>query len=63
MGILNTCGYDLPCISGDGQEEYKRLNMIRKVCSYGTKVLQLPFMVLAIVMSGAINHIYRFTAQ
>lgn len=26
MGILNTCGYDLPCIKGDGAEEYKRLN-------------------------------------
>jgi hypothetical protein len=37
MTIMNACGYDLPCIDSKGEEEYKNLNKIKKIISYGTK--------------------------
>lgn len=39
MSLLNLCGYDLNCISGDGENEYKRINKISKIISYSCKAL------------------------
>ena len=63
MGLLNACDYDLSCIKGDGEEEYKRMNRIKKVMSYGSKALQLPFMIVAILTSKKIKAIYSVAAD
>lgn len=63
MGILNACGYDLHCIRGDGEEEYKRMNLIKKIMSYGSKGLQLPFVIVALVTSKKIKAIYSVAAD
>ncbi len=47
----------------DGEDEYKRINKIKKVLSYGCKGLQLPFMIIAIVASSKIKSIYSITAD
>lgn len=50
--IFNTLNYDIACVDGVGVQEFKRMNLIRKVCSYSTKLLQSPFMIIAIIISG-----------
>lgn len=39
LAVFNTLNYDIVCIKGEGVEEYKRLNLIRKMCSYSTKLI------------------------
>lgn len=63
MSILNICGYDLDCIKGSDEDEYKMINKIKKVASYGCKTLQLPFMIVAIVTIKKVLHIYSDTAD
>mmetsp|Transcript_41601 Transcript_41601/g.36993 ORF Transcript_41601/g.36993 Transcript_41601/m.36993 type:complete len:110 (-) Transcript_41601:658-987(-) len=49
MEIANLCGYDLPCVDGDGEEERKRLKRFKRIINYGFKLLQLPFQIYALV--------------
>lgn len=37
MEVLNLCGYDLPCVRGDGKEERDKIRKVRKYLKYGMK--------------------------
>lgn len=37
MEVMNLCGYDFPCIKGDGKEERDKIRKVRKVLKYGMK--------------------------
>lgn len=52
MEFMNLRGYDLPCISGKGEEERTKLKRFRKFMTYGFKGVQLPFQIWAIVVTG-----------
>lgn len=37
--VYNLCGKDVPCISGKGEEELKKIICIKSGISYGAKLL------------------------
>lgn len=40
--VYNLMGKDVPCIDGVGDEEKVRIVRIKKILTYGSKLLQLP---------------------
>jgi len=40
--VYNLCGKDVPCISGSGEKEQIRIIRIKKILTYGSKLLQIP---------------------
>jgi len=34
MGLHNTFGYDVICISGEGDEEFNKINKYRRILTY-----------------------------
>ncbi|KRX08431.1 hypothetical protein PPERSA_12912 [Pseudocohnilembus persalinus] len=61
--VYNLCGKDVPCIEGDGEAEQIRIKRIKKICNYGAKILQLPFIVWALVLSGSNRHFFKNVAS
>jgi len=59
IGFLNTFGYDCSCITGNADEEYIKVERFRNIFTWGTKILKIPFIIIAIVISSGIKYIYN----
>ena len=47
--IYDLLGYEVPCIPGKGQDELNRINSLKTRFKFGLKIIQLPFLITAVV--------------
>ena len=59
MEIANLCGYDLPCVEGEGEDERKKLKRFKKIVNYFFKGVQLPFQIYAIVTVTGFENFFQ----
>ncbi|EDK31378.2 transmembrane protein, putative (macronuclear) [Tetrahymena thermophila SB210] len=50
--VYNLMGKDVPCIDGQGDEEQAKIKKTKKILSYGGKILQIPFLLWAFIVSA-----------
>lgn len=56
--IYNLLGKDVPCIPGEGDAEKKRILLIKRLFKYTFKIIQLPFIILALALSIKVKNFF-----
>jgi len=57
MEIANLMGKDLPCVDGDGKQEFDKIETIKKYIKWGVRLFQIPFMITCVVLAAKLRFI------
>ena len=55
---MNLIGKDVPCIEGTGEQEAKKLKIYKFVLKYLFKLIQIPLVIYALVLSSSNKGFY-----